>query len=59
MSRLQPVNKESANPATTNQLATVEKKMGTIPNIIATMAQSQALANAYLGFSQALAGGVI
>ena len=42
MPRLQPVNKESADRAATNLLESVEKKMGTIPNIIATMANSPA-----------------
>lgn len=57
MPRIQPVNKENASPATAELLGTVEKKMGMIPNIIATMANSPAVANAYLGFSQSLAGG--
>ena len=57
MPRLQPVSQESAHPATTKLLGTVEKKMGTVPNIIATMANSPAVANAYLGFSQSLSTG--
>lgn len=57
MPRLQPVNRDTAPPATAELLAGVQKKMGGVPNIIATMAQSTAVANAYLGFSQALASG--
>lgn len=57
MIRIQPVDTSSAPPATIELLAGVKKKMGVVPNIIATMAQSPAVANAYLGFSQALAAG--
>ena len=57
MPRLQPVNKDTADSATAKLLGTVEKKMGTVPNIIATMANSPAVANAYLGFSQSLSTG--
>lgn len=57
MSRIQPVNRNTAPPATAELLANVQKKMGVVPNIIATMAQSTAVAKAYLGFSQALAAG--
>ena len=57
MPRIQPVTLESADDAQTEVLQTAKKKMGKIPNIVATMANSPAVANAYLGFSQALAGG--
>jgi uncharacterized peroxidase-related enzyme len=57
MPRLQPVTKATADATTTNLLETVEKKMGMIPNIISTMANSPAVANAYLGFSQSLSTG--
>lgn len=57
MPRIQPVNKDNADPATANLLGTVKKKLGVVPNIIATMANSTAVANAYLGFSQSLSGG--
>jgi uncharacterized peroxidase-related enzyme len=33
--------------------------MGTVPNLIATMARSPAVARAYLGFAQALSGGTL
>lgn len=57
MPRIQPVNGEAANAETSKILSTITKTMGRVPNIIATMAQSPAVANAYLGFSQALGGG--
>jgi uncharacterized peroxidase-related enzyme len=57
MPRIEPVNPATALPATAELLAGVKKKMGAVPNIISTMAQSTAVANAYLGFSQALAAG--
>lgn len=59
MPRIQPVNRDIAPADTQSLLDGVEKKLGMVPNLIATMAQSTALAKAYLGFSQALAGGVI
>lgn len=57
MPRIQPVNKATADSTTTKILDTVQKKMGMVPNIIGTMANSPAVANAYLGFSQSLSAG--
>ena len=57
MTRLTPVNRENADAKTVQLLEGVEKKLGLVPNMIATMAQSNAVANAYLGFSSALARG--
>lgn len=57
MPRIQPVNRETTDDQTTDLLTSVEKKMGRVPNIIATMANSPAVARAYLGISQALATG--
>ena len=57
MPRLHPVTKDGSNPAAAKLLTTVEKKMGTIPNIVATMANAPSVANAYLGFSQSLSAG--
>ena len=59
MARIQPVNRTTATADTQALLTGVEKKLGMVPNLIATMAQSPALTKAYMGFSQALAGGVI
>lgn len=57
MPRIHPVENVSADTKTKAILDAVEKKMGMVPNIISTMAQSPAVANAYLGFSQALGEG--
>lgn len=57
MPRIQPVNADTADTGTTELLGSVKKKMGTVPNIIATMANSPAVAKAYLGFSQSLSIG--
>lgn len=59
MSRIQPVNQNNADAKTTDLLAGVEKKMGRVPNLIATMANSPAVAQAYLGFSQTLSTGLL
>ena len=56
MSRIQPVRPETASK-TAELLDGVKKKLGMVPNLVSTMAHSPAVANAYLGFSQALAGG--
>jgi len=56
MARINPVER-NANPKTRELLGAVEKKIGMVPNMISTMAQSPAVAQAYLGFSQSLAGG--
>ena len=57
MARIQPVQVDNANPKTAQLLQSVEKKMGSVPNLISTLANSPAAAQAYLGFAQALAGG--
>ncbi len=57
MPRIQPANTATADNATVELLGAVKKKLGTVPNIIATMAVSPAVANAYLGFSQSLSTG--
>ena len=56
MTRIAPVNQETATGQTAEILSNVHKKMGTVPNIVGTMANSPAVANAYLSFSGALAG---
>lgn len=57
MPRIQPVTLETADAQTAEILSGVKSKMGTIPNIIATMATSPAVANAYLQFSGAVSTG--
>ena len=56
MARLYPVDRD-ANSKTRELLGAVEKKMGMVPNMISTMAQSPTVIQAYLGFAQNLAGG--
>ena len=56
MPRIQPVDPGTADPAAVELLNSVRKSMGAVPNLIATMANSPAVARAYLGFAQALAG---
>ena len=57
MPRIQPVNQETADVQTSDILAGVKEKMGMVPNLISTMANSPAVANAYLSFSGALGTG--
>lgn len=59
MIRIHPVTKDTACEKQQEILSSVEKAMGGVPNLISTMAQSPAVANAYLGFSQALAKGAL
>ena len=59
MPRINPVHAETADPKTAELLVGVKKKLGMVPNLISTMSQSTAVANAYLGFSGALAGGTL
>ena len=57
MSRINPINKENANPKALEILTAVNKALGIVPNMVATMAQSPAVASAYVGFSHALSQG--
>ena len=57
MPRINPVTRNSTDAQTLEVLADVEKKIGMIPNLFATMANSPAALKAYLGFSQALGEG--
>jgi len=59
MAHIHPVRRDSTDAATAELLSAVHSKMGTVPNIVATMANSRAVAQAYLGFSQSLATGVL
>ena len=59
MARINPVNRSAADTATGRLLDGVQKKLGIVPNLIATMANSPAVANAYLGFSQSLSSGTL
>ena len=57
MPRIQPVRKDDTDNKRAQLLEDVAKKMGMVPNLIATMAHSPAVANAYLGFSQSVSSG--
>lgn len=57
MARIQPAQRETSPPETQALLDQVQKKMGRVPNLVATMAASRPVAEAYLSFSGALATG--
>lgn len=57
MARIHPVEQETADAETREILGVVRKKMGLVPNFIATMANSSAVLKAYLGFSRSLSTG--
>lgn len=57
MQRIQAVNGQTASDESKAILDEVRKTMGGVPNLISTMAQSAAVAKAYLAFNQALSGG--
>ena len=55
---INPVTPENAGAAQ-DALNGLQQKLGTVPNIYATMAQAPAALNGFLAFSEALASGVI
>lgn len=57
MPRIQPLTLETAQGEAAEVLAGVKKKMGMIPNLLATMANSPSVAKAYLAFSGAAGEG--
>ncbi len=57
MARINPVNPQNADGKAGELLEGVRKSMGTIPNLLAGLANSPASLGAYLGFGQALSGG--
>jgi len=57
MPRLNPVDPDAADPAAKPLLDAVKARLGLIPNITRTLANSPAALKGYLGFSEALAGG--
>ena len=59
MSRLQPVNPSTATGKGKELLDAVKGKLGIVPNMTKVMATSPAVLEAYLGFSGALAGGLL
>lgn len=59
MPRIEPVSLDSATGKSKELLDGVQKKLGMVPNIMRTFAQSPALLQAYLGFSGGLSHGVL
>jgi uncharacterized peroxidase-related enzyme len=59
MSRLHTVTLENANETQHQIFDAVKKKLGKVPNLVATMAQSPAAANVYLAGSEALSKGTL
>lgn len=59
MQRIPAIQQNMADPETGKLLDAVSKKMGMVPNLVATLANSLPAANAYLGFSQALSSGAL
>lgn len=59
MSRLQPIDPSIATGKGKELLDAVKGKLGIVPNMTRVMAASPAVLEAYLGFSGALAGGLL
>jgi uncharacterized peroxidase-related enzyme len=59
MSRLQAINPTTATGKAKDLLDAVKGKLGLVPNMTKVMASSPAVLEAYLGFSGALAGGLL
>lgn len=59
MTRIRPISQNTADANAAELLTAVKKKMGTVPNLIATMVNSLAVAKAYLSFSQTLSTGTL
>lgn len=59
MSRIQPVNHEESTGKTKELLDAVQSKLGFAPNMMKTMANSPAVLDAYLKFSDALSHGTL
>lgn len=56
MQRLEPIDRSQAPSQTAVMLDKIERQMGRVPNILATMAQSESVLQGYSGFSASLAG---
>ncbi|HKB89236.1 MAG TPA: carboxymuconolactone decarboxylase family protein [Opitutaceae bacterium] len=59
MSNLTALNPSSATGKTQALFNAVQSKLGVVPNVMRTLGQSPSALEAYLGFSGALAGGVL
>ena len=59
MARIQPLDLSTATGPAKELLDTVKAKFGKVPNMMKTMAHAPAVLQSYLGFSGALAGGLL
>jgi len=57
MSRIGPVDLETTNDGLAATFASIQKQLGTVPNMMRTMAQSPSVLQGYLSFASALRGG--
>jgi uncharacterized peroxidase-related enzyme len=57
MPRISPVTANDTDTATAETLAAVQDKLGMLPNLFSTLAQSPAALNGYLQLSEAMTGG--
>jgi len=57
MSRIPPVDRNTANDSIRKNFDAIQKQLGTVPNMMRTMAQSSSVLDAYLGFGAALRSG--
>jgi len=57
MTRIQPASYDQSTGKTKELLDAVKAKLGMMPNMMKTMAQSPAVLEGYLNFSEALGGG--
>jgi uncharacterized peroxidase-related enzyme len=54
MSRINPVDRTTANDVVRRSFDAVERQLGVVPNMMRTMAQSPVVLEAYLGFAAVL-----
>lgn len=59
MPRINPISYEQADSEIKNLFDAVKNKFGMVPNIMATMAHSPAVLQAYMSFGQALGDGIL
>jgi uncharacterized peroxidase-related enzyme len=57
MSRIPPVDRNTTNDTIRKNFDAIQKQLGTVPNMMRTMAQSSSVLDAYLGFGAALRSG--
>jgi uncharacterized peroxidase-related enzyme len=57
MSRIPPVDRNTTNDSIRKNFDAIQKQLGTVPNMMRTMAQSSSVLDAYLGFGAALRSG--